>query len=294
MKLTILIYIILFSALSIFSNPIETERISKIKNELNEIDGYVRISLTNKTDIKYAIITWKTEDSVHIRFDNGIISIIPISSISEIEQLYLELRTKDGTFVGKAFTENDSSITLSTNSGVSIIPLKNIIAKSLLISQKKAFCDDCKSTYYRFPIQNPQIGLDSNDTSIGKTNYPVIGTTIGTPGTLNLLIGYNYEKWGVRLSSGMLFLLLDEIGFQLNILRNIIKKDNLEINFSFAPGISKIKIMNKLELDYKYIAALIDMNLNGFFVEAGAGYGDNNLNSKFQILFNLGYVYRFN
>ena len=81
-------------------------------------------------------------------------------------------------------------------------------------------------------------------------------------------------------------------GIQANLLYKISRKRNIDQNFGLCVGTSEVKD-GWLMRDWTYIGAIYELNFHGFFIQPGLSIGDGDFSSP-QLLFQIGYVYRFN
>ncbi len=132
----------------------------------------------------------------------------------------------------------------------------------------------------------------SNEGPFHKNRYPVLGVNIGTPGGLNLVAGYYFERYGFRVSGGgMPGMYGGTKGAQLNGLLKITEHPNFSFNASLLGGYSSIPgIFSNRE--WTYLGVGVDMCWHKFFSELSITAGHGDFTSP-QVGLQIGYMYRF-
>ncbi|MGA2296812.1 MAG: hypothetical protein ABSG15_04600 [FCB group bacterium] len=134
---------------------------------------------------------------------------------------------------------------------------------------------------------------DINSIEILKSSnietYPSVGLSIGSPGGINIVLGYMLGAGGIRFQAGSWFTL--SYGLQGNLFLNSSKTEFSESNFSLGLGYAYDD--NGRINSWGYGGFFYDVNFRGIFFELGvtikAG-SSSNISGSFQ----LGYFYRFN
>jgi hypothetical protein len=116
------------------------------------------------------------------------------------------------------------------------------------------------------------------------TEYPELGVNFGTPGGLNLAAGYWFGTVGLRLS-GMY--LGDIAGVQGNVGFKLSDNSTRSHVLAAVFGTSEVERKN-----WTYIGGVYELNLSGFFLQAGATIGSGDFTSP-QLIFQIGYMHRF-
>jgi hypothetical protein len=113
--------------------------------------------------------------------------------------------------------------------------------------------------------------------------YTELGVAIGTPAVLNIELGYWMDEVGVRLSGGI----FPGAGIQANLGFKLAENAKRSHVIAAVFGASEID-----HYEWTYAGVAYELNYHGIFLQAGltAGRGDY---SSPQIIFQLGYVYRF-
>ena len=220
--------------------------------------AYTQIDIELHSGENYrGIILSNSNDSITIRnLENFNISLSK-KDIENIDSLTTTIKMPDG----------------KTHSG-KLTELSNNVVKLLI--------DGKECTFLRKDI----ITLKMNKTN--KNIYPIFGATLFLPGGLNILGGFQFGSFGIRAGVGGIPTNEGGWGTQANILVNLYQDKSVETNLSLCGGYWKIGLK-----EFKYLGPCFDMNVDGFFVELGLGFGSGDYKSP-QVLFQLGYVYRFN
>ncbi len=130
-----------------------------------------------------------------------------------------------------------------------------------------------------------------------KKNYTEFGANFGTPAVFNIVLGFHSGNSGIRLS-GMY--LGSAYGIQASLPIKFYESENVYHAIALALGFSHIETEETV-LYYKYTRARewtyfslsYNLNLYGFFLEAGLSVGDGGYSNP-QLMFQIGYVHRFN
>jgi hypothetical protein len=140
-----------------------------------------------------------------------------------------------------------------------------------------------KSTVYLI-----QYGVD---TPGSRTSFWVLGGAFGTPGIANLVGGYFFNGWGVRVSGGMIP--FSAGGAQIEVLKNISTSQTFSHNVHAGAGSLFIDNGSFWGVDWwDYLAVGYDLNWHGFYLSGDLSFGDGTYSSP-QILGQIGYVYEF-
>jgi hypothetical protein len=150
-----------------------------------------------------------------------------------------------------------------------------------------------------FVYSTDEILKMEKDASIdeSKKNYTEFGANIGTPAVFNLVLGFHSEKTGVRFS-GMY--LGDNYGIQASLPIKFYETKNVYHAIALALGFSHLETEENSGFysytrtrEWVYFSLNYNLNLYGFFLEAGLSVGDGAYSNP-QLMFQIGYVHRFN
>ncbi len=124
-------------------------------------------------------------------------------------------------------------------------------------------------------------------------SYPELGVNFGTPAGINFAMGYQFGLVGLRLS-GMIWGrpisgLQMNVGFRLS--------DNADRSHVVAAILGSMEVEEDLGFssrmrEWNYVGAVYELNLSGFFLQAGATVGSGDFSSP-QLVFQIGYMHRF-
>ncbi len=124
--------------------------------------------------------------------------------------------------------------------------------------------------------------------------YFELGVNFGTPGGLNLAFGRWFGIAGARLSGMYLGDAL--AGVQGNIGFKLSDNSNRSHVLAAIFGTSQLKENSgtywQRSRSWTYIGAAYELNLHGFFLQAGLSVGSGDFSSP-QLMLQLGYMYRF-
>lgn len=139
---------------------------------------------------------------------------------------------------------------------------------------------------YRFEFNNKNIKTNNR-----STQYYELGMTLGTPGGINMNLGYVYKKFGLRGNIGTVpgF---EIYGYQFNLFFNLVNSERVEIGFSCGYGYNYVSSWPFGDFERKYLGLFSHINLSGFFIEYGRGFEISNLNNNKPLL-QFGYIGRF-
>jgi hypothetical protein len=118
-----------------------------------------------------------------------------------------------------------------------------------------------------------------------EASYAEIGANIGIPSVLNIAYGHWFGPVGLRMSG--LYLGRDAQGVQFNLGFKL--SDNPKRSHSLA-AVAGTSVMDGSEWDYAGI--VYNLNIRGFFLEAGLTAGSGDYASP-QATLQLGYMHRF-
>ena len=178
--------------------------------------------------------------------------------------------TTGETYVGSVVDENMERIMLLTADSVTI-------------------------TVPKINVRMVQYGLDpipSRAKIDPGASFWSFGATLGTPAIVNLVLGYNFNEWGVRASGGMIP--ETSIGFQVDIRRSIGTSGSLSHNLHVGAGALVMDDGNPFRSYdwWDYIAIGYDMNWSGFYLSADISSGEGTYSNP-QFLAQVGYVHEF-
>jgi hypothetical protein len=134
----------------------------------------------------------------------------------------------------------------------------------------------------------------AESSSTRKGAFPVFGAAFGTPAGLNLVGGYYFTPWGVRVSAMYWGRLAGvEVEFLRNIGRTGIFSHNVHVGVgTMQIGSSYFDFSNDVYFDWTYISAGYDLNLSGFHASIGFSLGSGDFANP-QLMLQLGYVHEF-
>lgn len=204
------------------------------------------------------------------------------------------ITTKEGKeYRGSVVDERGDAVTLLTADSVRMIvprsQIRTIVYADEVVAggPAPATSDAAAPPSAPPPVAAPPI--------VEKSAFPVFGGTLGTPGGLNLVAGYYFNGWGVRLS-GMYLSTINGLEFEL--LRNIGRNGLFSHNIHVGIGRSHVELESERYAgvyevyDWRYMMAGYDFNWNSFYVSASLSAGSGDFSSP-QLLFQLGYVKEF-
>lgn len=120
-------------------------------------------------------------------------------------------------------------------------------------------------------------------------SYPELGITLGSPALVQPEFSYWFGQSGLRFSG---FYWDDLFGFQLNI--GIKLFDNGDVYHSISPLFGfTFRDDNVSDQKWIYLGAAYNLNLHGFFLEAGLTIGVGDFSIP-QLCLKLGYSYKYN
>ncbi|GAB5465921.1 MAG: hypothetical protein Kapaf2KO_13570 [Candidatus Kapaibacteriales bacterium] len=124
-----------------------------------------------------------------------------------------------------------------------------------------------------------------------KTTYPYLGATIGLPGIINLIGGYNGEIIRGQLETSLFTfanwqVTQGTLGFQLH--------NNETSSVSLGPALGYIDITFFNRVQYLYAGGQLDVNFYWFHLDLGGFYAFNEEDVGFIPKLNIGFIYRFN
>lgn len=125
------------------------------------------------------------------------------------------------------------------------------------------------------------------------SSYPILGGTFGSPGILNLNLGYVHKKYGISLSGSYLGTVY---GLQANISK--VLHDTRTFMHAIFVGAGYLSLTTKEQggqIAHRFTYGAFGYHLNwwGFFLELGLGFGSGDYTNP-QFLGQIGYVHRFN
>jgi hypothetical protein len=149
--------------------------------------------------------------------------------------------------------------------------------------------DSVTITIPKSNVQLIQYGVDAPG---GRSSFWVLGGAFGSPGIANLVGGYYFNGWGVRVSGGMIP--FSAGGVQIEVLKNLSSTQDFSHNLHL--GVGSLFIDNGSSFWgydwWDYIAIGYDLNWHGFYVSGDLSFGEGTYSSP-QILGQIGYVYEF-
>jgi hypothetical protein len=258
--------------------------------------------------------------TLKLKTNDQVVVTIEKDKIIKISNAKLLIITKNGSrYVGEIIEENDSLIKLRTEDDLIMeIPKSQIQEK---LSATTSDLNRPMPSYYTNSNQrsewpysykqnsNANGGLYYMPTDYNLGHYNA-GISLILPGGVNFVFGYTSNDVGFRLQGGYIG---DIYGLQGNFLLNLSQTRNVEVNLGICGGFTHLreeitktysnsyyyeKYTTFIYPTYSYVGLTLDVNIYGFFVEAGISVGDvDNYYSAIespQLLFAIGYVHRFN
>lgn len=229
----------------------------------------------------------------------GTIVKINEDSLVSRKRLFDEVHTNKGAVYKLSLIQvNDNSLKFIDEAENELIINRDDFDYMMLdvrrLDQKnwKALADNRK-----LPEPENKVEASAPDNRKSYTNF---GLIFGTPGVLNLMIGYDFRNdWGLRVTGGGIS--KNTRGIQTDLSYNI--KNNKTISSHFYLGCGYLEIEENLYAfdldyihrnysDYAYVAMGLDFNYKGFYANIGLSVGDGDINPPL-IMFGLGYVFRF-
>jgi hypothetical protein len=210
---------------------------------------------TMSGDYAYGYITYEDSESIKVLNEDGVTLIISKDQIFDREKHHSKVRISSGRDVYAHISLiNEDELVIESEEGFRID-----ISRSEVIYYKPF--------YY-------------------ESHYFFVGPTISSEGTYNIIAGYNFaENSGIKASIGAFN---NRFSFRGHLLYNLFKMPHFEHNVSMGGGYFRL-----FRDDCKYWGLFTDINLHGLFFEIGytMDFGDVD---KYDLLVNIGYVYRFN
>jgi hypothetical protein len=114
--------------------------------------------------------------------------------------------------------------------------------------------------------------------------YLELGINFGTPAGLNLAAGYWFDEVGLRFT-GMI--LEDLAGIQANVGFKLSENSRRSHVLAVIAGVSEI-----VHKEWTYYGGVYELNLSGFFLQAGATFGRGGFSSP-QLALQIGYMHSF-
>ncbi len=215
----------------------------------------------------------------------------------------------DHEYTGYVTEENEKELIIKTNSGIEAkVPrasIKNYTLKKSIITTK----DGNKYRYHINKYDSAYVYYNQDYNVPGKLKrsdllefyiadasnegYSSFGITMGTPAAINLLYSYQpLSLLNLRIQGGYIG---TAYGIQANIGINLSKSNSFEQNLSICAGYSYLtpeKSYPKKTYKWTYTGICYNFNWGGFFTELGLAIGNGDYPNP-QLMFQLGYVYRF-
>lgn len=174
--------------------------------------------------------------------------------------------TRDGqTFTGKILEETDEYILLEEE-GVQV-------------------------RISRFQVEHVQYADEEPEEIFNyRSEYPILGVTAFYPAWGNLVAGYYFKDFGVKVSGG--YWGEDTWGAQLNLGMKLSETKTFLSNLSIVVG----AIAPKDYIDRTYAGIGVDLNASGFALEGDLVNGKSKETGEFApvFLFQMGYIHKFN
>jgi len=250
---------------------------------------YVQI-IQNNGQSNYGKIIEQDDKSISILLKDETQVKYMKSSIKQIVPLEVRVTTKDGiAFQGYCTKENNDEMWI-TSSNATEYKIKKSQIKSTLILKKGEdrfnpydIIDQMSGSEISTVPQSPKIINNKHN------EYPMFGATLGLPSLINLIAGYRYDKFGAIGEFG--FIPYNIFGFQIEALYNLNTSRHFEHNIGLSLGF--IDFLFDKDKVWGYLELLYNLNIYGFFVEGGMSIGSGCFTNP-QLMFQFGYVYRFN
>ncbi|MCZ7558083.1 MAG: hypothetical protein M5R41_16905 [Bacteroidia bacterium] len=142
-------------------------------------------------------------------------------------------------------------------------------------------------------IRKEAVWVDDQITDLREAAYYELGANFGTPAGFNIAFGRWFGTLGLRLSGALYGDAL--AGAQLNIGFKLSDNSNRSHVLALIAGSSRLEkddgwfTRNKY---WTYLGAVYELNLGGFFLQAGASVGEGDYSNP-QLMFQIGYMHRF-
>jgi hypothetical protein len=152
--------------------------------------------------------------------------------------------------------------------------------------------DSVTITVPKSGVRMVEYGVDVSTRRMSDKSFWSIGVAVGTPAIVNLIGGYNFSEWGIRLSGGIVP--ETAAGLQFDLRRNVGYSGSLAHNLHVGVGSLVLDNGNPwISYDWwDYVAIGYDLNWGGFYLAGDLSFGEGTYSSP-QILAQIGYVHEF-
>ncbi len=142
-------------------------------------------------------------------------------------------------------------------------------------------------------IRKERVDYVDETMDLRHTPYSELGVNVGTPAGLNAAFGRWFGLFGLRLSGMLYYPAL--AGAQLNFGFKLSDNANRSHVLALIAGSSVIEDSwgwYARDKYWTYLGAVYELNLSGFFLQAGASVGEGDYSNP-QLMVQIGYMYRF-
>lgn len=238
----------------------------------------------------------ETESEIRLQTRDGITMQINRSQIESISNAKVRIVTKSWKiYIGELIEETENFVKVSTSEGVSIdIPKNQIVERGIadLESEAKQQEEQTNRTAYYENKYNNQQRYSRNYKPMYAEymeDHDYLGVTLLFPGGINLVFAKTTETIGFRLQGGYIGTMY---GFSGNLLINIRKTQNFDINVGFCAGYTALEETKSRNYyydysysysrmgSYTYAGGTFDFNYNGLFAELGVVIGEDDYYSE--------------
>ncbi len=178
-------------------------------------------------------IVEKNDNFISIRTFADVLIRIPMANVEAIEDAIIEITTHSGkSYIGTITKEDESNIYFRSVDGIeSTIPQNQVKNKILAnLKPEKQNANSRTNRYYSYPINDENYKpIDTN--CFYSPEFWMLGVSIGTPGTLNIAIGYQTDSYGVTITGNPL------IGVEFAADLRLITSTDSFLNINIVTGV---------------------------------------------------------
>ncbi len=178
-------------------------------------------------------IVEKNENFISLRTYADVLIRIPMANVEAIEDAVVEITTLSGqSYIGTITKEDESNIYFrSADGSESTIPKDKVKNKILAnLKPEKQNTNSRANRYYSYSINDENYKpIDTN--CYYSPEFWMFGSSIGTPGNLNLFVGYQTDTFGGTFTVNPL------TGFELAADMRLITSTNYFLNLNVASGL---------------------------------------------------------
>jgi hypothetical protein len=152
--------------------------------------------------------------------------------------------------------------------------------------------DSVTVTVPKSSVQLVRYGVDNSPARLKDDSFWSLGGALGTPGLVNVIGGYNFDGWGLRVSGGLTP--NTAAGLQFDLRRSVGYSGSLSHNIHVSIGSFAMATDSPFRSYdwWDYVGIGYDLNWGGFYLSGDLSFGDGTYSSP-QILAQIGYVHEF-